>query len=107
MLRESYLPHVPVSRYTFYHDRLPAHTSAETTQWLRDHKVRAKLLPPRPVDINPIENLWSIVTYEVYDGTKTYTSVESLQTAILAWVSIQCEQGFATEASQQHAKPTG
>jgi len=84
MLRESYLPHVPVSRYTFCHDHLPAHTSVETTQWLRDHKVEATLLPPRPADINPIENLWGIVTHEVYGGTKTYTSDESLQTAIKA-----------------------
>ncbi len=95
MLTECYLPHVPVSRYTFYHDRLPAHTSAETTQWLSDHKVKAKILPPRPADINPIENLWGIVTHEVYGGTKTYASVESLQTAIkAAWVGIQANKGL-------------
>ncbi len=60
-----------------------------------NHKVKAKILPPKPTDINPIENLWGIVTHEVYGGTKTYTSVESLQTAIkAAWVGIQANKGL-------------
>lgn len=90
MLTDCYLPNVSVSRYILYHDRLPAHTSAETTEWLRRHRVKSEILPPRCGDINPIENLWGIVTRKVYSGNKTYTSVESLQAAIkAAWVDIQ------------------
>jgi hypothetical protein len=52
-----------------------------------------EILPSRPADINPIENLWGIVTREVYSGTKTYTSVESLTAAIkAAWVGIQANE---------------
>lgn len=95
MLRESYLPHVSVKRYTLYHDRLPAHRSAETVQWLSENKVKAKYLPARAADINPIENLWGIVTREVYGGTTTYTRVESLKAAIQAsWVGIQQRRGL-------------
>ena len=90
MLEKCYVPNVSVNRYTLYHDRLPAHTAAATTQWLSDHRVKVKLLPSRPADINPIENLWGIVTREVYSGTKTYTTIESLKAAInAAWVGIQ------------------
>jgi len=95
MLGECYLPHVPVKRYTLYHDRLPAHRSAATVQWLSDNQVKAKYLPARAADINPIENLWGIVTREVYGGTTTYTSVESLKAAIqAAWVVIQQKRGL-------------
>jgi hypothetical protein len=95
MLKECYLPHVPVKRYTLYHDRLPAHRSAATAQWLSDQKVKVEHLPARAADINPIENLWGIVTREVYSGTTTYTSVESLKAAILAsWAGIQQKRGL-------------
>lgn len=90
MLGDCYLPNVSVNRFTLYHDRLPAHTASQTTKWLSDHKVKVEKFPARPGDINPIENLWGIVTREVYSGTKTYTSVESLVAAIkAAWAGIQ------------------
>ena len=93
MLGSCYLPNVSVNRYTLYHDRLPAHTAAATRQWLRHHRVKVEILPSRPADINAIENLWGIVTREVYSGTKTYTSVESLTAAIkAAWVGIQANE---------------
>lgn len=95
MLGDCYVRNVSVDRYTLYHDRLPAHKAAETTQWLSDHKVKAELLPARPADINPIENLWGIVTREVYSGTTTYTNIESLKAAIrAAWAGIQANKGL-------------
>lgn len=84
------VPNVSVKRYTLYHDRLPVHKSVETEQWLRDHHVRSVLFPAKGADLNPIENLWAIVSRKVYSATKTYTKEECLKTAIrAAWAEVQ------------------
>ena len=38
--------------------------------------------PAQSPDLNPIENLWSILKMRVYPGTKQYTSKAELWTAI-------------------------
>ncbi len=95
VVRDCYLPNVSVNRYTYYHDRLPAHTAGATSKWFRDNKIKSELFPARAADINPIENLWAIVEREVYSGTKTYTSVESLQIAVkAAWAGVQANDSL-------------
>jgi hypothetical protein len=84
------VPNVSVKRYTLYHDRLPVHKSVQTEQWLRDHHVRSVLFPAKGADLNPIENLWAIVSHKVYGATGTYTKEKCLETAITAaWAEVQ------------------
>jgi hypothetical protein len=78
-----------------YHDRQTAHHSKGTIKWLADHGVQARLFPPRDADLNPMENLWSIVSRRVYADTTSYDSLESLSAAIeAAWAAIQQDRGL-------------
>lgn len=94
-LANALLPHVSVQQYTLYHDRLPAHMSAQTERWLQAHHLKTVLFPAKGADMNPIENLWGIVTRKVYGGTKTYTNTDSLIAAVnAAWAEIQQNKGL-------------
>jgi hypothetical protein len=76
-----------------FHDRHPVHHSKWTTDWMVAHHVTAKLLPAKAADINPIENLWALVSRLVYPKTKTYNTVDELLTAIReAWANVQSDK---------------
>ncbi len=42
-------------------DVAPAHTAKSTKSWLNDHGVGVLDWPANSPDLNPLENLWSIV----------------------------------------------
>jgi len=44
--------------HCYYHDKDSTHTSKQTKNWLKDHKVKHKYLPTNSPDLNPIEYLW-------------------------------------------------
>lgn len=90
MLQNTLLPAVSVNRYTLFHDRLPAHQSTMTQKWLSEQKFRHVYFPAKGADMNPMENVWALMSREVYGTTKTYNSKESLAAAIeAAWMKVQ------------------
>jgi hypothetical protein len=57
--------------------------------------LRAALFPAKAADLNPIENVWSILSRRVFAGTKTYADAASLLTAInAAWASFQADKAL-------------
>uniref|UniRef100_A0A9J8DM61 Tc1-like transposase DDE domain-containing protein n=1 Tax=Cyprinus carpio carpio TaxID=630221 RepID=A0A9J8DM61_CYPCA len=72
----------------FQHDGAPCHKAKVITKWLGDQNV--EILGPWPgnsPDLNPIENLWSIIKWRV-DKQKP-TNSDKLQEVIMKeWVAI-------------------
>jgi hypothetical protein len=82
-------------RYTLYHDRLTAHHSLQTNAWMSAQGLKVQLFPPKAADMNPMENVWGILTKKACTGTMTYTNVESLLAAIeAAWATIRANRGL-------------
>uniref|UniRef100_I3JDK3 Calpain catalytic domain-containing protein n=1 Tax=Oreochromis niloticus TaxID=8128 RepID=I3JDK3_ORENI len=71
----------------FMQDNAPSHASKYSTVWLARKGIKEEKLmtwPPCSPDLNPIENLWSIIKCEIYKEGKQYTSLNSVWEAVVA-----------------------
>jgi hypothetical protein len=64
------------------HDGATYHTSAETADLIRHEGLSVDLLPPNSPDLNPIENMWGVLTRRVYRGGRRFASKETLKARI-------------------------
>ena len=91
MLQENLLPRarqLAGRNWIYQQDNAPIHVSKHTNDRLNENRVRVLDWPARSPDLNPIENLWGIVTRDVYGKGRQYTTA-GLRTAILsAWNNI-------------------
>ncbi len=79
------------ANFIFQQDLAPAHTAKCTKSWFNDHGVTVLDWPANSPDLNPIENLWSIVKRKMRDTRPN--NADYLKTAIKAtWASITPEQ---------------
>jgi DDE superfamily endonuclease len=92
ILTDSLLPEARMMggrSWIFQQDNAPTHKSKWTTDWFSRNKVRVLDWPARSPDLNPIENLWGIMTRSVYAKGRQYSHVNDLRVAIqMAWNSI-------------------
>ncbi len=65
----------------------PAHTAKGTNSWFNDHGVTVLDWPANSADLNPIENLWSIVKRKMRD-----TRPNKTDDIKATWASIAPEQ---------------
>ncbi|KAJ0391675.1 hypothetical protein P43SY_011205 [Pythium insidiosum] len=91
-LSESLLPFAHLhygTEFLFQQDNAPIHTSAETRAFLAEQGVQLMEWPARSPDLNPIENLWAILSRKMYENGRLYDSVSELREAIiLAWKAL-------------------
>ncbi|KAG1705289.1 hypothetical protein DVH05_028532 [Phytophthora capsici] len=75
--------------FEFQHDNASIHTARVAKWYLKDQGVRVMWWPAKSPDLNPIENLWGILSRAVYVNGKQYDTKEELVAAIKkAWDEI-------------------
>lgn len=76
----------------FQQDNASIHVSNSTKAWLNQKNITVMDWPALSPDLNPIENLWGILTRKVYENGRQYSSVEELKRFIeKCWYEIQPE----------------
>jgi hypothetical protein len=66
------------TEFTLQQDNAPPHRARGTLDTFKERGVPYMEWPGLSPDINPIENLWSLIVRRVYDGGKFYNSDDEL-----------------------------
>ncbi|GBM50258.1 Transposable element Tc3 transposase [Araneus ventricosus] len=78
--------------WEYQHDNAPILTSNATKIYLNSKKVTVFEWPSMSPDLNPIENVWGIMSRKVYENGGQFYSVNSLMTDIeSAWYNLEHE----------------
>ena len=84
-----------MSEMTFMQDGARCHTAATTLQWLQDHEIKfwgKEEWPPNSPDLNPIENLWSILKEDMASEKKQPQNIAELEKLLQrSWKKIKLE----------------
>jgi len=83
MIHETVLPLLQRKFYQndwyMYHDHAPAHQAKSVKEYLKKHQIKSILRPPRNADLNPLENVWSILQSNVESrNPKSKNSLERI-----------------------------
>ena len=73
-------------------DNARCHVSRETKAWLERQNIPIMDWPPYSPDLNPLENLWGILSNIVYSHGKQYHTIQELGVAVkTTWSNIRIE----------------
>lgn len=80
------------AKFIFQQDNASIHSSNSTKAWFLKKNITVMKWPARSPDLNPIENLWGIMSRRVYTHNKQFESVNELKKAILnCWFTLEPE----------------
>ncbi|KAG6583105.1 Transposase [Phytophthora cinnamomi] len=73
----------------FQHDNASIHTSGATKEFLKEENVDVMDWPAQSPDLNPIENMWGVLTRAVYaHGRQFQTREDLIETIKASWAAI-------------------
>ncbi|GBM26090.1 Transposable element Tc3 transposase [Araneus ventricosus] len=76
--------------WEYQHDNALFHTSNATKNYLNSKNVTVLEWPPMSPELNPIENVWCIMSRKVYENGGQFYSVNALKTSIeSAWFNLE------------------
>ena len=52
-------------RFVFQHDNDPKHKSKVVSEWINEKRIKVLEWPAQSPDLNPIENMWSIMKHHL------------------------------------------
>jgi hypothetical protein len=74
-------------------DNAKPHVGKFALQWYAEMGIQRIQVPARSPDLNPMENLWAILTNSVYEGGRQYLTTQALEEAVVdAWCCSSEEQ---------------
>ena len=79
---------------TFVQDRASAHTSKATQTWCQKNLpnfITKDGWPANPPDLNPIENIWSIINETTYKDPAPKTMKELKRRLSFAWKNVSLD----------------
>ncbi|GBN81588.1 Transposable element Tc3 transposase [Araneus ventricosus] len=76
----------------YQHDNAPTHTSSAAKNYLNSKNVTVLEWPSISPDLNPIENVWGIMSRKGFENGGQFYSVNALKTSIeIAWYNLEPE----------------
>jgi len=69
--------------WIFQQDNAPIHTARLTKAFFKESQIPVLEWPARSPDLNPIENLWGILSQRVYANGKQFSTLKELKEAIM------------------------